>query len=116
MNITQILLGVIILLGGVFALFIRPYIQAHVTTEQLSLLFGIAKTVVFAAEQIFGAKMGQDKLAYALNLAKRLLESKGITFDEDTIRAAIEAQVKALNEKNKPADNGSETNDGNSEG
>ena len=115
MNITQILLGVIILLGGVFAVFIRPYIQAHVTGEQLSLLFGIAKTVVFAAEQIFGAKMGPDKLAYALNLAKRLLASKGITFDEDTIRAAIEAQVKELKENNKPNE-GSEQNDGNSEG
>ena len=97
MNITQILLGVIILLGGVFALFIRPYIQAHVTTEQLSLLFGVARTVVFAAEQIFGAKMGQDKLAYALNLAKKLLEKKGLSFDEEVIRAAIEAQVEQLN-------------------
>jgi hypothetical protein len=40
--------------------------------------------------------MGEDKLAYALNLAKRLLESKGLTFDEEVIRAAIEAQVEQL--------------------
>jgi hypothetical protein len=38
------------------------------------MLAGIAQTVVFAAEKIFGAKMGEDKLAYALNLAKKLLE------------------------------------------
>ena len=56
----------------------------------------IAQTVVFAAEKIFGAKMGPDKLAYALNLAKKLLEKKGLTFDEEEIRAAIEAQVKQL--------------------
>lgn len=97
MNITQILLGLILILGGVFALIVWPYIKTHVSAEQLSLLAGIAQTVVFAAEKIFGAKMGADKLAYALNLAKKLLEKKGLTFDEDVIRAAIEAQVQQLN-------------------
>lgn len=97
MNITWILLGVIILAFGAFGAFAMPYIRAHVTAEQMTVLRGIAHTVVFAAEQIFGAKMGADKLAYALGLAKRLLESKKLTFDEDVIRAAIEEQVKLLN-------------------
>ncbi len=97
MNITQILLGIIILIGGAIALFVVPYIKTHMTAEQISILVGIAQTVVYAAEKIFGAKMGADKLAYALNLAKKLLEKKGLTFDEDTIRAAIEAQVQQLN-------------------
>ena len=97
MNITQILLGLILILGGVFTLIVWPYIKTHVSAEQLSLLAGIAQTVVFAAEKLFGAKMGADKLAYALNLAKKLLEKKGLTFDEDVIRAAIEAQVQQLN-------------------
>ena len=97
MNITQILLGLILILGGLFTLIVWPYIKAHVSSEQLSMLAGIAQTVVFAAEKIFGAKMGADKLAYALNLAKKLLEKKGLTFDEEVIRAAIEAQVQQLN-------------------
>ena len=97
MNITQILLGLVLILGCVFSAIIWPYIKTHVSTEQLSLLAGIAQTVVFAAEKIFGAKMGADKLAYALSLAKKLLEKKGLTFDEDVIRAAIEAQVQQLN-------------------
>ena len=97
MNITQILLGIILILGGVATLIVWPYIKTHVTAEQIQLLTGIAQTVVYAAEKIFGAKMGKDKLAYALGLAKALLEKKGLTFDEDTIRAAIEAQVQQLN-------------------
>ena len=97
MNITQILLGLVLILGCVFSAIVWPYIKTHVSAEQLSLLAGIAQTVVFAAEKIFGAKMGADKLAYALNLAKKLLEKKGLTFDEDVIRAAIEAQVQQLN-------------------
>lgn len=97
MNITQILLGIILILGGVFTLILWPYIRTHVSTEQLSILAGIAQTVVFAAEKIFGAKMGPDKLAYALDLARKLLAKKGLSFDEDVIRAAIEAQVEQLN-------------------
>ena len=96
MNITQILLGLIFVLGGLFVLIVWPYIKSHVSAEQLSTLRGIAQTVVYAAEKIFGAKMGEDKLAYALKLAKQFLEKKGLTFNEDEIRAAIEAQVKEL--------------------
>lgn len=108
MNITQILLGLVLILGGLFTLIIWPYIKAHVSNEQLSMLAGIAQTVVFAAEKIFGAKMGPDKLAYALNLAKKLLEKKGLTFDEDVIRAAIEAQVEQLNLNQKAVEGAAE--------
>ncbi len=108
MDITQILLGLIFILGGIAILVVWPYIKAHVSAEQLNLLAGIAQTVVFAAEKIFGAKMGTDKLAYALNLAKRLLEAKGLTFDEDVIRAAIEAQVEKLNLDQKAVEDSAE--------
>ena len=96
MNITQILVGIVLILGTVVTLIAWPYIKTHVSAEQLSILAGIAQTVVFAAEKIFGAKMGEDKLSYALGLAKRLLEQKGLTFDEEVVRAAIEAQVEQL--------------------
>lgn len=96
MNITQILLGVIIIIGGLVSLFVIPYIRTHMTSEQIAILTGIAQTVVYAAEKIFGAKMGKDKLEYALKLAKSLLAKKGLEFDEDVIRAAIEAQVEQL--------------------
>jgi len=33
MNITQILLGIIIILGGVVSLFVLPYLKAHLTAE-----------------------------------------------------------------------------------
>lgn len=96
MNITQILLGIIILIGGAISLFVVPYLRAHMTAEQIAILTGIAQTVVYAAEKIFGAKMGEDKLAYAMSLAKKLLEKKNLSFDEDVVRAAIEAQVQQL--------------------
>ena len=96
MNITQIILGLIFILGGIISLFVIPYIKTHMTAEQITILTGIAQTVVYAAEKIFGAKMGADKLAYALKVAKDLLAKKGLSFDEDVVRAAIEAQVQEL--------------------
>ena len=96
MNITQIILGLIFILGSIVSLFVIPYIKTHMTSEQITILTGIAQTVVYAAEKIFGAKMGQDKLQYAMNLAKSLLSKKGLTFDDDVVRAAIESQVQQL--------------------
>lgn len=96
MDITQILVGIILILGAVVSYFVIPFVKAKLTAQQLSILYGIAKTAVYAAEKIFGAKMGSDKLAYALGLVKRWLEAKNLHFDEDAIRAAIEEQVKHL--------------------
>jgi hypothetical protein len=42
MNITQILLGVIILIGGLVSVFVIPYLKAHMTGEQIAILTGIA--------------------------------------------------------------------------
>jgi len=42
MNITQILLGIIILIGGIIGLFVVPYIKTHISAEQLTILSGIA--------------------------------------------------------------------------
>lgn len=97
MNITQILLGLILILGFVASAIVWPYIKTHISAGQLAILSGIAQTVVYAAEKIFiGEKMGKDKLAYALKLAKEALAKRGLTFDEEEIRAAIEAQVEQL--------------------
>lgn len=96
MDITSIFLGIIILIGGAISIFAVPYLKTHMTSEQITILTGIAQTVVYAAEKIFGAKMGKDKLEYAMNLAKTLLGKKGLIFDEDVIRAAVEAQVQKL--------------------
>jgi hypothetical protein len=42
MNITQILFGLILILGGLATLIVWPFIKSHVSAEQLSMLAGIA--------------------------------------------------------------------------
>lgn len=95
-NITNILLGLIIVAFGVFTAFVWPAIRTKLTADQINLLKGIAQTAVFAAEKIFGAKMGTNKKAYALKLVKQWLEARNLTFDEEVIDAAIEEQVQQL--------------------
>lgn len=96
-NVTYILLGLILIIGGLITGFGIPFIRSKLNVEQIEALKAAARIAVYAAEQIFGAKMGKDKLAYAINLVKSLLAKKNLTFDEDAVRAAIEAQVKEMN-------------------
>lgn len=96
-DITYIILGIILILGGLITGFGIPFIRSKLNVEQINALKTVARIAVYAAEQIFGAKMGSDKLAYAINLVKSLLAKKNLSFDDEAIRAAIEAQVKQMN-------------------
>ena len=96
-DITYIFLGLIVIIGGLITAFGIPFLRSKLSVEQIATLKSVARIAVYAAEQIFGAKMGSDKLAYAINLVKALLAKKNLTFNDDEIRAAIEAQVKEMN-------------------
>lgn len=96
MDVTYIILGLILVIGGVFTAFGLPILQSKVSVEQLSTLKQVANIAVYAAEQLFGAKAGKDKKAYALDYAKKLLSKFNLTFDEEAVDAVIEAQVKEL--------------------
>lgn len=95
-NVTYIVIGIILILGGVISAFGIPFLRSKLNVEQLNLLGQIARIAVYAAEQLFGAKMGEDKKAFALKYAKDLLAKYKLTFNEEAVDAAIEAQVKEM--------------------
>lgn len=96
-NITWILVGLILIIGGALTAFGIPFLRSKLSVEQINTLKQVANIAVYAAEQLFGAKMGKDKKAYALEYAKKLLAKFNLTFDEEAVDAAIESQVKELN-------------------
>lgn len=96
-DITYIIVGLIVLIGGVIAAFGLPFLRSKLSVEQLATLKQVVNIAVYAAEQLFGAKMGKDKKAFALEYAKKLLAKFKLTFDDEVVDAAIEAQVKELN-------------------
>lgn len=86
-DLTTIINAVIALLAAIITAFVIPWIKAKATTQQLTMIEGITRTLVFAAEQLYGNGHGEEKLNYVV----RKLEEKGYTADLDM----IEAQVKA---------------------
>ena len=90
------LTGIITAIIGLIFTFITtkliPLIKAKTTKEQQETMLAIAKTVVYAAEQLYGAGHGDEKLDYAL----ARLGEMGYKIDSAEVRAVIEAAVKEL--------------------
>lgn len=85
-DLTDILQAVLALLAAIITYKLIPWIKARTTQEQQSALLSMTSVLVFAAEQMYGAGHGADKLDYVI----RELEERGYTAD----RAAIEAVIK----------------------
>jgi len=53
----------------------------------------IAKTCVFAVEQMYRENSGEEKLSEALSLASEMLEEKGIRVEAGKMRVLLEAAL-----------------------
>lgn len=91
-DLTPILQAIIGLLAALITYKLLPWIKAKVDADKLKLLEAVTQTLVFAAEQMYKAGQGAEKLAYV----KRELEKRGFTVD----LATIEAKVKTYFDKN----------------
>lgn len=89
-NLTPIFEAVLLLLAAIITYKVVPWIKSKTTVEQQRMLNATATTLVFAAEQLYGAGAGETKLQYVLSE----LEKRGFTAD----RAAVEAAVKQFTE------------------
>ena len=93
-DLTPIFNAIVALIAAVTSCFVIPWLKSHLTASQREELMEWAKIAVAAAEQIYGGQgRGEEKKEYVL----AFLESKGFTFDAETINNAIEAAVNQLN-------------------
>ena len=88
-NLTPILQALIGLLAALITYRLIPWIKARTTSEQQGQLRAATKIAVFAAEQLFGAGHGNDKLNYAMDW----LEEHGYTVDRAQIEAALYEEI-----------------------
>ena len=88
-DLTPIFEAILALLATLVTYKLIPWIKARTTAEQQSLLAATVKTLVYAAEQLYGAGKGDAKLSYVQDE----LESRGLKVDA----AAIEAMVREMN-------------------
>lgn len=92
-DLTPIFQAFIALLAALITTKLIPWIKSKTTEQQQANIHAAAKLAVFAAEQIYGANKGDEKLAYAL----QALEAAGFHLDETSARTAIEDAVHTMN-------------------
>lgn len=84
-DLTTIINAVIALFAAIITYKVIPWIKAKTTNEQQIMIEAAVRTLVFAAEQIYGAGKGDEKMRYVISK----LEEKGYTADTDEIEAVV---------------------------
>ena len=73
-------------------MYLVPWLRSKLTNEQLSKAKSWVQIAVFAAEKLYGAGNGDQKLVYA----EGILRKHGIRLDTATLKAMIDAQIKEM--------------------
>jgi len=84
-DLTPLFQAVIALAAAIVTGMLIPWIKARTTSQQQILLKATVEILVGAAEQMYGASKGPEKLQYV----KAELEKRGFTVDVAAIEAAV---------------------------
>ena len=84
-DLTPIFQTVLGVLAALITQKLVPWIQARTTAQQQEMLRAAVSVAVYAAEQLYGAGAGKEKLMYV----KGQLAKKGYKIDIDEIEAAV---------------------------
>lgn len=74
------------------------YLRARFSAQQLATAAGVARAAVLFVEQVYRTAHGPDKLQPAIERAKALAASAGITLTDDQWETLVEQAVKQFNE------------------
>lgn len=88
-DFTPIIQALIALIASIITVWVIPWIKAKTTNEQQAGIRATIRTLVFAAEQVYGAGNGEAKLAYVVDR----LRGKGIYVDRFEIEAAVKENL-----------------------
>ena len=91
-DLTQIILAVITLIGAVITRYLIPWIKEKTNEKQFEALKLLAKVGVYAAEQLFSAEQWKEKKQYVLDFLKQ----NGYEIDAPAVDALIESLVREL--------------------
>lgn len=91
-DLTPIFQAVIALLAALITYKVIPWLKSKTTAEQQAALNIAAKTLVFAAEQIYGEGKGAEKFDFVV----MELQKRGFTADPTIIEAAVRENIAAL--------------------
>ena len=104
-DLTQIILAVITLLFGVLMRYVIPNIKAKTSANQMEIIRAAVKSAVYAVEQLYKSKPGQEKKQMVIEFLKEQGYILDDTQIEDNINYLIEEIVKELNIEQKEHSN-----------
>lgn len=84
-NLTPIIQAILALLAALVTYRLIPWIKERTTAEQQNNIRAAVKVFVFAAEQLYGAGKGKEKMEYV----RDRLRENGFDVDIDEIEAAV---------------------------
>lgn len=84
-DLTDIINALLVLLASIITGYLVPWLKAKCNEKQRFALESTCRILVFAAEQIYGAGRGEEKLDYVV----QQLKAKGLTVDIDMIEATV---------------------------
>lgn len=96
-DLTQIILAILTFLFGLLMRYVIPNIKSKTSANQMELIRAAVKSAVYAVEQLYKSKPGQEKKQMVLDFLKEqgyVLEDKQV---EDQINYLVEQFVKELN-------------------
>lgn len=91
-DLTQIILAVITLIGAIITRYVIPWIKEKTNEKQFEALKVLARVGVYAAEQIFTSEQWKEKKQYVLDF----LTKNGYSVDAPAVDALIESLVREL--------------------
>ena len=91
-NLTPILQALLGLLAAMITYRLVPWLRERTTAEQMQRYQAAVRVAVFAAEQIFGAGHGSEKMDYAI----KYLHDKGFEVDSREVEGAVGEFINAL--------------------
>ena len=91
-DLTPIVQAIICLLAALVTYKVIPWITANTDEKQQAALMTATSIAIFAAEQLYGAGKGAEKLQYVVDE----LEKKGFTADIALIEATIKDHIVEL--------------------
>lgn len=84
-DLTAIFQAIIALLAAIITYKVIPWIKARTTAEEQEMLKATIKTLVFAAEQMYGAGKGAEKLDWVI----AQLKERGYSAHRTEIEATV---------------------------
>lgn len=91
-DFTPLVEALITLAAMAITVFLIPWLRERYGTEKLAKAQGWVQVAVLAAEKLYGAGKGDEKLAYVENF----LEEHNIILDMDALRVLVNAEIKKM--------------------